>query len=196
MARLRSEENKPDEALAVLDDAIGRNREIWDLVQAKAHVLEQAARLPEAAAIVADYAAGHWWHYEAFMELGRLRLEEHENDAALESLRHAGLLDIHGAEPYKLIARVDLSQGKPEDAYDAELIAIHRAPDQPTQFAMLSAILEKLGRKADADAALARADGLRKMALETPGFRHGTGAARELKIRWRAYAMRATLPPA
>jgi len=165
LARLRGD--RPDEALAVLDDAIWRNHDVWDLVQAKAQVLEHASRLPEAVSIVADYAGRHWWHYESFMALGRLRLEQNDSESALLSFRHAGLLDIHGSEPFNLIAEIDLRQKRPAEAYEAEMTAIRRDPDQPLQFAMLSAILDELGRKADADEALRRAEDLRKTALET-----------------------------
>ncbi len=168
LAHLRNGEKKPEDALAVLDEAISRNREIWDLVREKARILQHASRLPEATALVAGFAREHWWHYEAAMVLGRLLLEQGETAPALVSLRHAALLDIHGSEPFKLIAQVELRRRNPAEAYDAEMRAIGRDPDQPTQFTMLSAILEQLGRKPEADAALRRAEDLRRLALAAP----------------------------
>lgn len=146
MARLRAEENNPGEALAILDEAIARNAEVWDLVKAKAGLLKPA----DAATLVQKYADAHWWHYDSFMELGRIRMARNENGSALLSLRHAGMLDIHSAEPFNLMAVADLREKKPADAYAAEMTAIRRNPDEPAQYVMLSAILGRLGREDDA----------------------------------------------
>ena len=46
------------------------------------------------------------------------------------------------------------------------MAAIRRDPAQPGEYAMLSVILDELGRKADGEEALRHAESLRKSAIE------------------------------
>ena len=89
LARLKGEDNKVEEALSVLDEAIRGNPEVWDLVSCKADILQQASRAEEAEKMVGEYATRHWWHYGAYMRLSHLRLAQSEEDSALASLQHA-----------------------------------------------------------------------------------------------------------
>ena len=71
------------------------------------------------------------------------------------------MLDIHASDPYEKMAQVYLGTKRPEEAYKAEMKAIRREPDQPSLYIFLSAILDKLDRKAESDEAIKRAEELR-----------------------------------
>jgi len=75
-------------------------------------------------------------------------------------LRHASALDIYDGNPLAGIAEVELAQGRPQAALDAELESAARSPGQPGTYLALAAILEKLGRKGEASAAFRRAQQL------------------------------------
>jgi len=170
MAQMRFVEKNYDESLAVLDDAIKRYPEEWELIQYKAQVLQHISRTPEAIAIVESYTKTHWWHYDSFMTLARLRYTNSDNEGAVADFRHAALLDIRASDPYTKIARVYYGLKRPEEAYAAQIKAIRRDPGQPSQYIFLSAILDELGRKEESNDAMKRAQDLRNTVTGT--FRH------------------------
>ena len=155
LARLRHEAQRDDEALAVLAEARVRFPETWELVKYESE-LRKAAALPA----VADYAAAHWWHLDSWVTLGRLRYSAGEPDAAIAALRAASRLDIYAAGPLTDIVRIELERGRAEAALAEQLEAMRREPGQPSHYLMLGSIFEKLGRPAEADAALRKAAAL------------------------------------
>jgi Flp pilus assembly protein TadD len=101
------------------------------------------------------------------MTLGGLRFGGGEPDAAITALRHASLLDIYDGKPLSGVAEIELARGRLPAALDAELDAMARSPEEPRGYAVLAAILERLGRKGEAAAALRRAQNLAEEALRT-----------------------------
>jgi len=79
-------------------------------------------------------------------------------------LSHASWLDVHDAEALHLIALIKLRQNHLEEAFRAQRRAVSRQPDQPSQYILLSNILEKMGRSDEAHAALAQVSRLRVLA--------------------------------
>ena len=63
----------------------------------------------------------------------------------------ASLLDVHDVEALNLIATMSMRQNHLEDAFRAQRRAVARQPDEPRQYVMLSNILEKMGRRDEAD---------------------------------------------
>jgi len=63
-----------------------------------------------------------------------------------------------------LLALIRLGQNRLEEAVRIQRHAIARQPDQPSQYVLLSNILEKLGRNDEARAALAEVSRLRALA--------------------------------
>ena len=59
------------------------------------------------------------------------------------------------------IARLELARNHLEAACAAQQTAVDRDPDQPSGYVVLAGILEKLGRPAEAAAALKQAQSLR-----------------------------------
>jgi len=78
-------------------------------------------------------------------------------DGGIAALRDASRLDIYDGHALAGVAEIELTRGRGEAALDAQLAAMERDPDQPRHYAALAAILEKLGRNAEAHAALRKA---------------------------------------
>ncbi len=164
IAHIQYEKKNTADALATLDDAIPRYPGIWELVRFKATIL-QATQGPAAAlALVEPTAAARWWDYDVHLYLGRLKAMTGDTEGAIAALRHASMLDIRGSEPFSLIARMELDNGRREAAYEAQLKAVHRAPDQPSQYVFLAVILDEMNRKDESQEALRKAEALRTSA--------------------------------
>ncbi len=111
-----------------------------------------------------NFARDHWWHYGAAVALGRLYAETGDIARADAALSHASWLDVHDAEALHLFALIKLRQNHFEEAFRAQRRAISRQPDQPSQYILLSNILERMGRNDEARAALAQVSRLRALA--------------------------------
>jgi protein O-mannosyl-transferase len=160
LARLRHEAQHDDEALAVLAEARARFPETWELVKYESELRKARQGVAAAMPAVADYAAAHWWHLDSWVTLGRLRYSAGEPDAAIAALRAASRLDIYNAGPLTDIARIELERGRPEAALAEQLEAMRRERGQPSHYLMLGSIFEKLGRRAEADEAVRKAQTL------------------------------------
>ena len=91
-------------------------------------------------------------------------MENNETERALAAFGEAAPLDIHKTEPFNAIVRANLRINRPQDAYVAQLKAIKRNPDQPSQYILLSSILDDLHRPEEAKEALRHAEELAKSA--------------------------------
>ena len=160
LARLRHDAQHDDEALAVLAEARARFPETWELVKYESELRKARQSVAAALPAVANYAAAHWWHLDSWVTLGRLRYSAGEPDAAIAALRAASRLDICNAGPLTDIARIELERGRPEAALAQQREAMRREPEQPSHYLMLGSIFEKLGRQAEADEAVRKAQTL------------------------------------
>jgi tetratricopeptide (TPR) repeat protein len=165
LAGLRAKAGQTEEALAILAEARMRSPETWELAKYESdlttHLRGPLAALPG----IERYAAAHWWHEDAWMTLGLLRAEAGDTQGAINAMRHAGRLDIYNPKPFANIARIELTRNRPEAACEAQQTAVGRDPDQPSRYLILAELLERLGRKEAAEAALRRADELRASVL-------------------------------
>jgi Flp pilus assembly protein TadD len=80
------------------------------------------------------------------------------------ALRRASWLDVHDAEALRLIVLMRLRENRLQDAFQTQERAIARQPDQPSQYILLSNILERMGRSEEARTTLAKASRLRALA--------------------------------
>ena len=160
LARLRHEAQRDDEALAVLSDARARFPETWELVKYESELRRERESIAAALPAVAEYAAAHWWHLDAWVTLGRLRYSAGEPDAAIATLRAASRLDIYNGGPHADIARIELERGRPDAALAEQAEAMRREPGRLSHYLMLGSILEKLGRRAEAEEAVRKAQAL------------------------------------
>ena len=160
LAGVRANAGQMDEAFTILAEARGRSPETWDLVKYEAELCQHqrgaAAAIPE----VARYAAGHWWHQDAWMTLGQLRAASGDPQGAIDAMQQASRLDIHDAKPLSNIARIELSRNRPEAACEAQRAAIRRDP-APSRYLIFASMLDQLGRKHEAAEAMRQAVELR-----------------------------------
>ncbi|HZJ14466.1 MAG TPA: tetratricopeptide repeat protein [Chthoniobacteraceae bacterium] len=161
LAGVRAKAGQTEEALAILAEARTRSPETWELAKYESDLTTHARGALAALPAIERYAAAHWWHEDAWMTLGLLRAAVGDSQAAIEAMRHAGRLDIYNPKPFANIARIELTRNRPEAACEAQKIAVARDPDQPSRYLILADLLERLGRKEAAEAALRRADELR-----------------------------------
>jgi Flp pilus assembly protein TadD len=127
--------------------------------------LTRQTKGPEAALqLVEGFARKNSWHYGAAVALGRLYAQKGDVPRAEVALRHASWLDVHDAEALNLIASMSLRQNHLEDAYRTQCRAVARQPDEPRQYVLLSNILEKMGRPAEAKLAGAEVTRLESLA--------------------------------
>ena len=77
------------------------------------------------------------------------------------------MLDVHDVEALRLIATMKMRENRLDEAFQAQRRAVARQPDQPSQYILLSDILEKLGRSSEARAARAKVSQLQALAMES-----------------------------
>lgn len=164
LARLRHFQKNDQAAFAILDQAQNDYPGTWELISYKAELVRESKGPDAALRMVEDFARANWWHYGAAAALGRLYAQKGDLPRAEAALRHASWLDVHDAEALNLVASMSLRQNHLEDAYRTQRRAVARQPDQPRQYALLSNILEKMGRPAEAKLAGAEVARLENLA--------------------------------
>jgi tetratricopeptide (TPR) repeat protein len=152
-------------AFIVLDSARAAHPGIWELISYESELRRETEGAQAALPLVENFARDHWWHYGAAVAVGRLYAETGDIARADAALSHASWLDVHDAEALHLFALIKLRQNHLEEAFRAQRRAISRQPDQPSQYILLSNILEKMGRTDEARAALAQVSRLRALAI-------------------------------
>lgn len=163
LAYVRHKAGDDKSAFAVLASARRAHPGVWDLVSYESE-LRRETEGPEAAlSLVEDFVRENWWHYGAAVALGRLYAQKNDIARADAALSHASWLDVHDADALHLIALIKVRQNHLEEAFCAQRRAISRQPDQPSQYILLSNILEKMGRTDEARAALAQVSRLRAL---------------------------------
>ena len=152
LAHLRHGSKDDQGALAVLARARAEYPHTWAIISFEAELIRQKQGPDAALHRVEDFARQNWWHYQAFLALGRLYSEKGETERANAALRHASWLDINDVESLNLIAMMRLRENRLEEACLAQRRAVARQPDVPRQYVLLSNILEKMGRLDEAHA--------------------------------------------
>ena len=87
-------------------------------------------------------------------------MQRPELRGVLDGAELASRLDIYNAGALTDIVRLELERGRPEAALAQQREAMRREPWQPSHYLMLGSILEKLGRQAEAGAAVKMAETL------------------------------------
>ena len=164
LACVRHKAGDDNGAFAVLDSARTAHPGVWELISYEAELRRETIGAQAALPLVETFAREHWWHYGAAVAVGRLYAETGDISRADAALSRASWLDVHDAQALHLIALIKLRQNHLEEAFRAQRRAISRQPDQPSQYILLSNILEKMGRTDEARAALAQVSRLRAWA--------------------------------
>ena len=162
MAHREIGNGREEEALRVLAEARSRHPKAWPVAEMEVELLRRT-RGPEAALPIAQqFAERNWWHYSAFLALGKLKAQQGDVAAALTALRHASRLDVRETEALNLTARIELNRGHLEAALGAQRRALSRQPDRPSQYLLFSEVLKQMGRIEQAEEALEQARSLQR----------------------------------
>ena len=164
LAHIKHKEKDDPTALAILEKARADYPQTWEIIRLQSELIRQTKGPEAALRIVEEFAGKNWWHYGAAVALGRLYAQKGDVSRAEAALRHASWLDVHDAEALNLVASMSLRQNRFEDAYRTQCRAVARQPDQPRQYVLLSNILEKMGRPAEAKLAGAEVTRLESLA--------------------------------
>ena len=163
LASVRHNAHQDDSALAILERARNDYPEVWELVSLKAEIVRQREGSDAALHLVEDFSRANWWHQGAALALGRLYAQSGDVECADAALRLASRLDVHDTEAFRLMVEMRVRENKLDDAFRIQRRAVARQPDQPSQYVLLSDILEKMGRSTEAHAALDQASYLRSL---------------------------------
>lgn len=160
LAKLRKDAGDLEAAMAILRETHERFPEVWEVVKYQGELLREAkgagAALPE----VERFAADRWWHLDAWLTLGRLRFSAGDSAGAIAAFEHTSRLDLYDGRPLAGVAEVELSRNAADAALAAQCAAIARDPQRPSHYFELGAILDRLGRSEEAQAALRKAQAL------------------------------------
>lgn len=159
-------ENKHDlpGAFALLDRARADYPAIWEIVSYESELLRKTKGPGAAIPLVEKYRHDNWWNYSAALALGQLRAQQGETAKAEAALRDASWLDVHEVEALNLLAEMRVRQNRLAEACATQQRAVARQPNLPREYVYLSRILEKMGRTAEAEEAIAAVMRLRAAA--------------------------------
>ena len=163
LAHLRHNSMDDQGALEILERAHVEYPHTWEIISFEAELIRQKQGPEAALRRVEDFSRENWWHYRAFLALGRLYSEKGETEQANAALQHASWLDVRDVESLNLIAQMRRRQNRFEDACRAQRRAVARQPDEPRQYILLSDILEKMGRLDEAHATIAQVARLQQL---------------------------------
>ncbi len=163
IARMRHNAHDDDSALVILERAQSYYPEVWELIGLKSEILRETKGPDAALCIVEDFARTNRWHHGAALALGRLYAQRGDAQLADAALRRASSLDVHDTEALQLMVRMRLRENRLDEAFQLQRRAVARQPDEPSQYVLLSNILDKMGRESEARATLAQASGLRAL---------------------------------
>lgn len=168
VAEVKTANNDVAGAISVLEDARRQYPGTWELISFEAELLRKSPGPSAAIAIVEEFAKQNWWHAGAALALGRLYAEKGDVQSAEASLRHASWLDVHDAQALNLLARIRFRENRFADAWKVQRRAVARQPDEPRQYLLLSQILSRMGRDAEAHEAAVEVSRLQAMANAAP----------------------------
>lgn len=168
LAYIKHSQHEETNALVILDQARAHYPGIWRLITFESEILRENGQQEKALALVQDFRARHRWHYEAALELGRIHYELHRYSDATAIWEYASRLDVHDAESLNRIAALNIEQSQLHAACAAQERAARRRPEEPHQYLLLADVLERSGRHAEAQEALAKVRSLRALAVVPP----------------------------
>ena len=150
----------PERRSALLEDAMRRHPDTWELVLISVRPGDGAPPTPPARARVAAFVAAHWWHAPARLKLGGMDAELGRLSEALAEFQLAARLDVHDDNALAAAAEICLRENRVADAVTFQQRAVRRQPDSPQQRFIFARILQCHGDQALADRQLAMANDL------------------------------------
>jgi protein O-mannosyl-transferase len=168
LAAMAHARNDDQGALAIVDEASRDYPGIWGVACYKAELVRAMCGPEAALPIMEEFTRNRWWHCEAFIALGKLSWESGDAALAEKAFRHASWLDVHDTESLSSLAILRMQQNRLEDAFETQRRAVSRQPDEIRPYLLLSDILQRMGRTAEARAATAQVDRLKALAQSQP----------------------------
>jgi Flp pilus assembly protein TadD len=168
LAGMAHERKDNQSALAIIDQAWCDFPGTWEIARYKAELLRTTRGAEAALPIMEEFTRDHSWHCEAFIALGKLFWENGNVTGAENAFHHASWLDVHDAEALSNLALLRVQQNRLDDAFAIQRRAVSRQPDEIRPYLLLSDILQKMGRTAEARAATAQVDRLKALARSQP----------------------------
>jgi Flp pilus assembly protein TadD len=168
LAGMAHARNDDQGALAIIDNASRDYPGTWEVARYKTELLRTMRGADAALPVMQEFAQNHKWHCEAFIALGRLLWENGDLARAEVALRHASWLDVHDAEALSALALLQLQESRLDEAFQTQRRAVSRQPDEIRPRLLLSDILQKMGRTAEARAATAQVDRMKALAEAQP----------------------------
>ena len=165
VAHMRSRAKDDAGAIAVLESARANYPQVWELISLESELVRRTQGPLPALRLIENYTRENWWHHAAWLAEGRLYAENNDVAQSTRALRYAALLDVHDVEALNLLAAIFVHQNQLEQAYAVQRRAVAREPNEPSQYLLLSDILDKLGRTSEAQNA--RDDAARLKAIAT-----------------------------
>lgn len=150
LAKFYVRAQQPERANQIIDEAMRRHPEEWQLVQWKAAFLESVSRPEEAHAQVLSFLHENWWQRDALLYLADLTLRLGDEVGALHTLAWADRLDTHNADALNRVAAIQCNLGQLPRALTAQRAAVRKEPQSPKQHVFLAAIHTSLGETVEA----------------------------------------------
>lgn len=150
LAKFYVRAQQPERANQIIDEAMRRHPEEWQLVQWKAAFLESIYRPQDASVQVFTFLRENWWQRDALLYLADLTLRSGDEAGALDILAWADRLDAHNADALNRVAAIECNLGHLPRALIAQRAAVRREPQSPKQYVLLAAIHNSLGETAEA----------------------------------------------
>ncbi len=164
MAKVRQLDGDEAGALEILERALTEYPGVWPLISLQAELLRRNSGPAAALPAVQGFVRANWWHLPAQLSLGKLYFEKGDIAQAEAALTIASRLDVHGVGALNMLALLRVGQQRFDDAFRTQRRAISRQPDEPRQYLILSDILEKMGRPAEARALIAQVNQMQSLA--------------------------------
>jgi len=165
-ALYRQKEKDNEGALAIAEQARRDYPGTWEIIRFESNLLHEMKGAAAALPLVESFSRENWWHHDAAVALGRLYIETGDKKQAETILRRASRLDLYDAEALSALAEMRLHDNQLAEAFALQQRAVARQPDQPRQYLLLSDILDKMGRNAEAKQARAEVSRLRAFVAE------------------------------
>src|SRR5205085_9267975 len=112
---------------------------------------------------VEEFVRLHWWHHDALLSLGRLYGETGEIDRSVDLLQRASKVDVWETDAPNLLVTVLARHDRLAEACAAQQRVIDRQPNEPRPYLVLSELLQRIGRREESRAALAKFNYLRAL---------------------------------
>jgi len=150
LVRVFERAERPDLALALLDEGVTRQPDSTEVLLARGRALGQQRRYPEAEADLRRVLRLHPSHGPAHFELGLILVRRGRAPDAADAFARAVAFGPESAHTYTELAEALNQSGRLTDAAAALERAVALDPDQPRPYKLMGRVLDRLLRSDEA----------------------------------------------